>query len=98
MHDLMDHCTLYSYTEGELSSVLTTGDGENFESLPDLPNPVYYNCLAVIDDDKIFTCGGREEQGFTTVSEAYMFSKLTSSWTRYIAVHLVEDSLSLTLQ
>ena len=74
---------LYSNDVGELSSVLSTGDGENFVALPDLPNPVYYNCLAVIDEERIFSCGGREEQGLTTVSEAYIFSKLTNSWTRY---------------
>ena len=65
----------YNFGTGYLSSVATTANGQAFDSLPDLPNRDDQQCLAVIDDEKIFTSGGDQNP-----SDAFIFSKSTNSW------------------
>ena len=60
-----------------LSSVTTTERGEVFGSLPDLPNANDRSCVVIIDEDRIFTCGG-----YYAESETLIFSNLTGSWSR----------------
>ena len=60
-----------------LGSVETTFDGETFATLPDIPIENREFCLVVIDDDRIFTCGGR-----WTPTDTLIFTKSTGSWTR----------------
>ena len=68
-----------SYNDlGPLSSVETTNNGEDFGSLPDLEIENGDSCLVVIDEDKIFTCGGL---GAST--DTFVFSKTTNLWSRY---------------
>ena len=67
----------YNFDTGFLSSVATTVDGQVFGSLTDLPNSDDQQCLAIIDDDKIFISGGDKNP-----SDAYIFSKSTNSWSR----------------
>ena len=70
-----------------LSSVETTANGITFGTLPDLEIEVESPCLVVIDDDKIFTCGGfiTSVTGTEILSrDTYMFSKTTNSWSRYV--------------
>ena len=67
----------YNFGTGYLSSVATTVNGQALGSLPDLPNRDDQQCLAVIDDEKIFTSGGDQNP-----SDAFIFSKSTNSWSR----------------
>ena len=68
-----------------ISSVETTSDGETFGSLPNLPHEYYESCVVIIDDDRIFTCGGYE-----TESQTLIFSKSNNSWSRY---NIIKESL-----
>ena len=65
------------YNGNYLSSVATTESGEAFGSLPDLPNENYLSCAVIIDEDRIFTCGGSP-----TESDTLIFSNATGSWSR----------------
>ena len=60
-----------------LSTVATTSDGEMFGSLPDLPEDNVQSCVVIIDDDRIFSCGG-----YFGALDTFIFSKSTNSWTR----------------
>ena len=64
-----------------VSSVPTTKNGMGIisESLPDLPTKKENSCLVVIDDERLFNCGG---QGSNLLSETLIFSKSTNSWSR----------------
>ena len=64
---------------GPLSSVETTNNGEDFGSLPDLEIENIDSCLVVIDEDKIFNCGGVSQGSRDT----FIFSKTTNLWSRY---------------
>ena len=59
----------------QLANVATTSDGDSFGSLPDLPLNRQSSCLVIIDDDRLFICGG-----FQGYNEALIFSKSTNSW------------------
>ena len=61
-----------------LPTVVTTTDGDIFGSLPNLPDTNTQSCLVIIDDDRLFTCGGYFES-----LETFIFSKLANSWRRY---------------
>ena len=61
----------------ELTSVETTNDGESFGSLPDIPNRSQTSCLAIIDDDRLFKCGG-----YPSYRDTFIFSKSTNYWSR----------------
>ena len=61
-----------------LSSVETSYNGETFSSLPDMPDSSGDSCLVVIDDDRILTCGGREN-----IPETLIFTKSTNTWNKY---------------
>ena len=63
---------------GELSSVETTYNGETFASLPDIPQSTRESCLVIIDDDRIFKCGGA-----STSIDTEIFTNSTGSWQRY---------------
>ena len=67
----------YNFGTGFLSSVTTTVNGQAFGSLPDLPNRDDQLCLAIVDDDRIFTSGGDQNR-----EDAFIFSKSTNSWSR----------------
>ena len=67
---------------GELSTVQTTYEGEDFGALPDLPEKVFYNCLVVVDEDRIFTCGG-VAGAMLAVDYTFVFSRQKGNWTRY---------------
>ena len=71
------------YNQGTLSSVETTDDGQVFGSLPDLPEEDEFFCLVVVDDDRIFTCGG---DGYPTSTSTFIFSKMTNVWSRQVQV------------
>ena len=62
-----------------LSSVTTTESGEVFGPLPDLPNGKEHSCVVIIDEDRIFSCGG---EGYGTRSETLIFSKSSGTWSR----------------
>ena len=64
-----------------LESVLKTVNGEVFSSLPDLPKENDYSCVVIIDDDRIFTCGGRADNA-EIQDNTYIFSKSNESWGR----------------
>ena len=68
----------YRTSNGSIISVETTSDGETFGSLPNLPHENYESCVVIIDDDRLFTCGGVE-----TESQTLIFSKSNNSWNRY---------------
>ena len=59
-------------------SVETTSDGETFGSLPDLPRANEGSCVVIIDDERLFTCGG-----YLTETQTLIFSKSNNSWNRY---------------
>ena len=63
--------------DGFLSSVERTINGEVFRSLPDLPNENQESCLVILDEYRLFTCGG-----YPTGSDALIFSPSTGSWNR----------------
>ena len=63
---------------GELSSVETTYNGETFASLPDIAESNRESCLVIIDDDRIFMCGGAH-----TSIDTKIFTNSTNSWQRY---------------
>ena len=65
------------YNGNYLSSVTTTESGEVFGSLPDLPNENRLSCVVIIDEDRIFTCGGS-----LTPSDTLIFSNSTGTWSR----------------
>ena len=69
-----------------LATVATTDDGESFGSLPDLPDESERSCLAIIDDDRLFKCGG-----YPTYYDTLIFSKSTNSWSRHA---MLEERLS----
>ena len=60
------------------SSVETTNNGEVFDSLPDLPEATWDFCALIIDQDRIFTCGGYWSTGQDT--KTLIFQKSTNSW------------------
>ena len=60
-----------------LSSVETTDNGEVFGSLPDLPNESQESCVVIIDEERIFTCGG-----YPTGSDTLVYSDSAGSWSR----------------
>ena len=59
------------------SSVDTTDNGEVFEPLPDLPKANGDFCLVIVDQDRLFTCGGD-----VTPSVTLIFQKSTDSWNK----------------
>ena len=63
------------------SSVETTDDGEVFGSLPNMPEANDYMCLVVVDDDRLFLCGGGDLDFRTST---LIFSKKSSDWTRQV--------------
>ena len=66
-----------------LSSVVTTDDGTgNYESLPDLPGGNVQSCLVIIDDDRIFTCGGYFQPRDTFIFDNFYNSSSPGSWRR----------------
>ena len=67
----------YNYPPSYLSSVTTTESGEVFGSLPDLPNENSDSCVVIIDEDRIFTCGGLYAE-----SDTLIFSNSTGIWSR----------------
>ena len=71
-----------------LATVATTDDGESFGSLPDLPDESERSCLAIIDDDRLFKCGGSPT---STSFDTLIFSKSTNSWSRHA---MLEERLS----
>ena len=62
-----------------IASVETTVNGEIFEYLPDLLVANYDFCVVIVDEDKIFTCGGGE---FWLSRTTLIFQKSTNSWNR----------------
>ena len=64
-----------SYDISYISSVETTEDGQVFEALPDLPERDSLSCLVIVDDDRVFTCGG-QVSSFST----FLFSRTTNVW------------------
>ena len=62
---------------GFLSSVETTDNGEVFGSLPDLPSESQESCVVIIDDDRIFSCGG-----YPTGMDTLIYSESAGSWRR----------------
>ena len=62
-----------------LSGVEATGDGgQTFAALAGLPPPgVAAACLAIIDEDRVFTCGGVPLE-----AQAHILSVAANSWTR----------------
>ena len=75
----------YSSSIGSIISVETTSDGKTFGSLPNLPHENRDSCVVVIDDDRLFMCGGVE-----TESQTLIFSKPNNSWSRY---NIIKESL-----
>ena len=63
--------------DGFYSSVETTDNGVVFGSLPDLPMESQESCVVILDEDKIFTCGG-----YPTASDTLIYSDATGSWSR----------------
>ena len=63
-----------------LSGVEATADGgQTFAALADLPEPGLADaCLTIIDEDRIFTCGGVPVE-----AQAHILSIATNSWTRF---------------
>ena len=61
----------------EFPTVETTYNGEVFEPLPDLPEANWDFCLVIVDQDRIFTCGGDDTPTVTLI-----FQKSTNSWNR----------------
>ena len=66
------------YLSNYLSSVESTSNGETFGNLPDLEKENQQNCLVVVDDERIFTCGGGQEP-----TDTFLFSNTTKLWSRY---------------
>ena len=65
-----------------LPSVTTTDNGEVFGSLPHLPNINFTTgsenpCVVIIDEDRIFTCGGWQSD-----TDTLIFSNSTGTWSR----------------
>ena len=60
-----------------LSRVDRTENGDIFESLNDLPDINRQSCLTIIDDDRIFTCGGSLRP-----SDTLIYSDQTGLWSR----------------
>ena len=71
-----------------LSSVETTADGQVFGALPDLLEWNSFFCLVVVDEDRIFTCGGRAESsvGGQGTRATFIFSKQADVWTRQVCM------------
>ena len=67
-----------------LSTVTTTLDGEIFGSLSNLPEISGIDegndesCLVIIDNERIFTCGGYQLSSYT-----FIYYSSTNSWSRY---------------
>ena len=61
-----------------VSRVESTNDGVVFGSLVDLPSYNSYSCMAIIDEDRLFVCGG-----MSNPSETLVFSKSQNFWFRY---------------
>ena len=70
------------YLLNYLSSVESTSNGETFGNLPDLEKENQQNCLVVVDDERIFTCGGDQGSG----TDTFLFSNTTKLWSRYIGL------------
>ena len=64
-----------------LSSVETTENGQVFDSLPDLPEENSFSCLVIVDDERVFTCGGDQSP-----SSTFIFSKMTNVWSRQVVL------------
>ena len=66
-----------------LESVTTTDDGQDFESLHDMPDIDFVDdgnvesCVVAIDSDRLFMCGGYQLPSYT-----FILSKSTNSWDR----------------
>ena len=60
-----------------LSSIEQTRNGETFGNLPDLVSENYDSCVVVIDEDRIFTCGGRYLS-----TNTFIYSNTTNLWSR----------------
>ena len=45
----------------DTASVVMTRDGTNMHVLPSLPEPVNYNCLLALDEHRLFTAGGIQD-------------------------------------
>ena len=58
-----------------LSTVVSTDGGNGYTPLPDLPDENLQSCLVIIDDDRIFTCGG-----YFQPRDTFIFSN--STWER----------------
>jgi hypothetical protein len=58
-------------TKSSLSQVVSTKDGGNFETLPDLPGRLRHPCLVVVDKDTLFLAGGLGKNG--AESGTYLF-------------------------
>ena len=69
-----------------LTGVEATGDGgQTFDDLAGLPPPgVAAACLTIIDDDRIFTCGGVPLE-----AQAHILSIAANSWSRFIFPSIV---------
>ena len=78
-----------NHAQGYLESVTTTDNGQDFESLPDMPDigiddgidgiddGNIESCVVVIDSDRLFMCGGYQMPSYT-----FIFSKAANSWDR----------------
>ena len=60
-----------------VSNVETTDNGEVFEPLPSLPEENSDFCTVIIDEDRIFACGG-----YNPLSGTLIFQKSTNVWNR----------------
>ena len=49
---------------------------------PDLPEETSFFCMVVVDDDRIFACGGRSMSAIHGSRSTYIFSKQADVWTR----------------
>ena len=70
------------FYEDALSSVETSYNGETFTSLPDMPGLNGDSCLVVIDDDRIFTCGGHPNTR-ENITGTLIFTESTNTWNKY---------------
>ena len=59
------------------NSVETTDNGEVFEPLPNLPEENWDFCTVIIDEDRIFACGG-----YNPLAGTLIFQRSTNIWNR----------------
>ena len=65
------------------ASVWTTDDGLVFEPLPDMPAPNKDFCVVIVDDDRIFACGGEDAENNSLLTDrTLLFQKSTNTWER----------------